>query len=204
MSDLPAAGDLEQLEERFSLALSAHERGGLESFVQLLRQWGKRFNLAGPALLRDPYPHLLEGIWARRRGLLPARRWLDVGSGAGIPALSIALSDPRIQITLIERSQKKAVFLKEAIRRLRLEAKVHAGDYRDFTAWGEAEAVSLRALKVEDCLLERLRRFRLSLSWFRAGEEQVRLEGLRLSKQLRVPGSERRWVSLLAPVSRET
>ena len=190
---------LTQLEEIFSLSLSERERQLLWAFVQLLRHWGARINLAGPALLADPCPHLMEGVWALRQGFISGRRIVDVGSGAGIPGIVPALCNPELQVTLIERSRKKGVFLAESIRRLGLSAALFAGGFEDFSAWGEQQLVTLRALKPSEALLERLRRFHLPLLWFRGGREEESLGGFDVQRQLRVPGSRQRWLSLHAP-----
>jgi 16S rRNA (guanine527-N7)-methyltransferase len=61
----------------------------------------------GSAKSKDPYPST-------------APRVLDIGSGAGFPAIPLKLWAPRIHLTLIESNHKKAVFLREVARALTL------------------------------------------------------------------------------------
>ena len=70
----------------------------------------------------------------------------DVGSGAGFPGLVIKLAVPDLRLTLIESQNKKATFLREAVRALALsEAEIFAGRAED---WGrQAEVVTLRAVE---------------------------------------------------------
>jgi 16S rRNA (guanine527-N7)-methyltransferase len=91
------------------------------TYEALLRQWQKTINLVAPSTL--------DTIWSRHfadsaqlLALAPpdARRWLDLGSGAGFPALVLAimLADrPDAKVTLVESDTRKAAFLGEVARR---------------------------------------------------------------------------------------
>jgi 16S rRNA (guanine527-N7)-methyltransferase len=73
-------------------------------------------------------------------------RLLDLGSGAGFPGVPIKLWAPQFDLTLIESNQKKAIFLREIIRRLELlQADVFAGRAEEFGAHGDV--VTLRAVE---------------------------------------------------------
>ena len=50
----------------------------------------------------------------------PEKKILDIGSGAGLPGLLIAILQPRSHITMSEKNQKKAYFIKKTIHTLRL------------------------------------------------------------------------------------
>ncbi len=77
---------------------------------------------------------------------LPAgiRTLLDLGSGAGLPGIPIALCRPEIKVTLAESQGKKAAFLQEAVRVLGLSAAVHAGRAELLTL--PFDCVTLRAV----------------------------------------------------------
>ena len=77
----------------------------------------------------------------------------DLGSGAGFPGLPIKLHAPHIRLTLIESNLKKATFLREVIRALKLaNAEVFNGRAADFPA-ASADLVTLRAVeRFEDAL----------------------------------------------------
>jgi 16S rRNA (guanine527-N7)-methyltransferase len=69
---------------------------------------------------------------------------LDFGSGAGFPGIPIALIRPEISVTLAESQNKKAAFLREAVRTLALNTKVHAA--RAETLPAKFDAITLRAV----------------------------------------------------------
>ena len=74
------------------------------------------------------------------------KTFADVGSGAGFPGIPIKLFAPELALVLIESQNKKATFLREAIRTLGLEnAQVFCGRAEQ---WGKtAGLVTLRAVE---------------------------------------------------------
>jgi 16S rRNA (guanine527-N7)-methyltransferase len=123
----------------------------LDQFVELLLDWQARLNLIAPSTI----PHL----WTRHVAdslqlieLAPqAKVWVDFGSGGGFPGIPIAcaLADtPGAVVHLIESNGKKAAFLRQVVRRLRLPAKVHAIRAENYgeSGGGAADVVTARAL----------------------------------------------------------
>jgi 16S rRNA (guanine(527)-N(7))-methyltransferase RsmG len=88
----------------------------LEAFVALLAAWSARINLVGRETLADPWRrHILDS--AQLRPLVPgdAQSLVDLGSGAGLPGLVLAiLGVPGVE--LAEADSRKAAFLREAAR----------------------------------------------------------------------------------------
>jgi 16S rRNA (guanine527-N7)-methyltransferase len=99
-----------------------------ESYLSLFLRWNERTSLSA---IRDEEGiisrHIIESIDVA--SVLPRgiRTLLDFGSGAGLPGIPIALCRPEIAVTLAESQGRKAAFLREAVRVLGIEAKVHAG-----------------------------------------------------------------------------
>lgn len=97
-------------------------------YLALLLRWNAKLNLTA---VRQPQQiverHFAESIYAA--GQIPqiTKTLLDFGSGAGLPGVPIAICRPEISVTLAESQQKKAAFLKEVVRALRLKAEVFAG-----------------------------------------------------------------------------
>jgi 16S rRNA (guanine527-N7)-methyltransferase len=95
-----------------------------EKLVQLmvyqteLIKWNKAYNLTA---VRDPMQmvtrHLLDSLT-----LLPhvRGRVLDVGAGAGLPSLVLAIADPKLAVTALDSNGKKARFMRHAVRTLGL------------------------------------------------------------------------------------
>jgi 16S rRNA (guanine527-N7)-methyltransferase len=102
--------------------------GRFEDYFSLLLRWNARVNLTAirdeEGILRR---HFVESIACARA--LPAgiATLLDFGSGAGFPGIPITLFRPEIAVTLAESQGKKAAFLSEAVRVLRVAATVHSG-----------------------------------------------------------------------------
>jgi 16S rRNA (guanine527-N7)-methyltransferase len=124
----------------------------LQLYLDLLLRWNARINLTA---VRDPEQivtrHFGESLFAARI-LCPAGRdteictLADVGSGAGFPGIPIKLWAPQMELTLIESQNKKATFLREVLRTLKVDnAHVFGGRAED---WGnDADVVTLRAVE---------------------------------------------------------
>ena len=125
----------------------------LQRYLDLLLRWNARVNLTA---VRDPEKivtrHFGESLFAARillRGredAAAASTLADVGSGAGFPGIPMKLFAPQLELTLIEAHNKKAVFLREVVRRLGLDrAEVFGGRAEH---WAQtADLVTLRALE---------------------------------------------------------
>jgi 16S rRNA (guanine527-N7)-methyltransferase len=86
----------------------------------------------------------------------PSGKILDIGSGAGLPAIPILLSFPELSATLFERTQKKARFLETTIKKFNLNAKVMANDFKSSVSYmpdKDFDFVFLRFIKLNNILL---------------------------------------------------
>ena len=131
----------------FGLApLSTVQIDRLVAHYRLLREWNRRVNLTR---IVEPAEaarlHYAESILAGRYAG-NARTILDVGSGAGFPAIPLAVTRPESQITAIEPNQKKATFLKEVKDALALlNFKVVTARIETFD-WSGYDLLTSRAL----------------------------------------------------------
>lgn len=126
-------------------AVPDHARPALETYAALLARWNPRINLISP---RD-LPRLWERHIADAAQLAPlippgTRRIADLGSGAGLPGLILAIITGT-ETHLVERDLRKAVFLREAARETAAPATVHAADAATLSPLG-ATIVTARAL----------------------------------------------------------
>ena len=111
------------------LQLSEAQTEGLLLFVASLQHWNQTHNLTAvremPALIET---HLVDSLLAVPRLFSavdgPVGPLLDVGSGAGAPALPWALALPSVRIDLVEKVAKKVAFLRHAVSRLGLQDRV--------------------------------------------------------------------------------
>src|SRR5712675_2223238 len=119
----------------------------LSTYLDLLLKWNARTNLSA---IRDPEEivcrHFGESLFAAQQLAPNTASLLDFGSGAGFPGLPIALLRPDIQVTLAESQNKKATFLREAVRSLNLPTEVWPGRVESMPASRQFHTVALRAV----------------------------------------------------------
>ena len=121
----------------------------LEAHRRLLAQWAPRINLIGPNELAHYWRrHALDcaQLILHAPG---ARRWIDLGSGAGFPGLVVAccLADqPGVEVALVEPNPKRVAFLREAIRATGAPARVVPAKAEELPAAVEADVLTARAL----------------------------------------------------------
>jgi len=133
--------------ERFGLdALPPEQLEQLIRHYRMLGEWNKRVNLTR---IIEPSEaarlHYAESILAGRYAG-SARAILDIGSGAGFPAVPMAVTRPEAQVTALEPNHKKATFLKEAKDVLGLQNfNVIATRVEDYD-WSRYDLVTCRAL----------------------------------------------------------
>jgi 16S rRNA (guanine527-N7)-methyltransferase len=92
----------------------------LLTYLALLEKWNKRINLTGSNRWSHLGPLFEEGLWAARFYPSGATAHLDIGSGAGFPAVVIGILVPALQIDLIESRARKTVFLETVAAGLKL------------------------------------------------------------------------------------
>ena len=119
----------------------------LSIYLDLLLKWNARTNLTA---IRDPEEivrrHFGESLFAARHIAPQTQTLLDFGSGAGFPGLPIALLRPEIAVTLAESQNKKATFLREAVRTLNLTTEVWPDRVEAMPPGRRFDAVALRAV----------------------------------------------------------
>ena len=122
----PAAA-LERGLNMLALALPTGADGKLLAYLDLLVKWNRTYNLTA---IRDPLSmvshHLLDSLAVLRE--IPAVPLADVGSGAGLPGIAIAIAEPARRVTLNDANHKKCAFLRQAVIELRIaNTEVHHG-----------------------------------------------------------------------------
>ena len=103
--------------DEMALDLSAGQRECLVAYLRLLHRWNRVYNLSG---VRDPvrmvHRHVLDSL-----SVLPhvqGATLLDLGSGAGLPGLVLAVARPELRCVLLDRAAKRARFLVQCVAEL--------------------------------------------------------------------------------------
>jgi 16S rRNA (guanine527-N7)-methyltransferase len=129
--------------EALGLDLPGDAPARLLAYLYLLLRWNAAYNLTA---VRDPAEmvtrHLLDSLTVVPfvRGSTLA----DLGSGAGLPGIPLAIADPSRSVLLVDSNGKKARFMREAVRRLGLDA-VHVAHCRVEALDGHFDCVTARA-----------------------------------------------------------
>ena len=102
-----------------ALALPASLAGPLLEYIALLDRWNRAYNLTA---VRDPREmltrHLLDSL--AMHPFVDASPLADLGTGAGLPGIPLAIARPGLSVALVESNGKKARFLREVVRTLGL------------------------------------------------------------------------------------
>ncbi|NOQ81463.1 MAG: 16S rRNA (guanine(527)-N(7))-methyltransferase RsmG [Methylophaga sp.] len=118
---------IQQGSEKLGLDLTDDQISRLQTYVGLLDKWNKVYNLSA---IRDPNEmvsrHILDSLT-----ILPYLKGdslLDVGTGAGLPGIPVAIMHPEIAVTLLDTNSKKTRFLQQVKAELGLDnvTVVHA------------------------------------------------------------------------------
>ena len=179
----------------FNLDLSAETVTRLGEYYSLLTRWNDRLHLVAPCEPEEfAVRHVLESLLLLQH-LPPNAKIADIGSGGGLPIIPCLIARPDLEATLIESSQKKVVFLREALNRLGLQAIVVAQRFEDVPA-PDVSFVTCRAL---DQFTQKLPAL---IKWAPRGSTLLLFGGEALGKQLRnfeqflIPQSEKRYLFL--------
>lgn len=114
-----AASELGSGIEALGLILDAGRQSALLQYLVLLKKWNRVYNLTAIREIRKMVSgHLLDSLAVVPH--LRGARVLDVGSGAGLPGIPIAIACPERDIVLLDSSHKKTAFLRQAIADLAL------------------------------------------------------------------------------------
>ena len=121
---------LERGEGELALQLPAAAKEQLLRYLELLEKWNRTYNLTA---IRDPLKmvshHLLDSLAVLPHLPMSEGAMLaDVGSGAGLPGIPLAIARPQWRVTVNDSSEKKAAFLRQAGIELGLSnVEIHAG-----------------------------------------------------------------------------
>lgn len=128
------------------LVLDAPVQAQLLQYVALLHKWNAAYNLTA---IREPQEMLIKHVFDALsvQSYLPSSgRWIDVGSGGGIPGLVLAIADANRSWTLLDSNGKKTRFLTQAVLELGLMDRVSVVHSRAEQHQAQYDGVIARAV----------------------------------------------------------
>lgn len=107
---------------QLGVELSEAQHAQLLAYLALLIKWNKAYNLTA---VRNPDEmvsrHLLDSLSVMPFIHSDTERWLDVGSGGGMPGIPLAILHPHKQVTVLDSNGKKTRFLTQVKLELKLD-----------------------------------------------------------------------------------
>ena len=111
---------LEQGIRELELTIPANAQSKLLHYLHLIVKWNKRFNLSGITSIQEMVPlHLLDSLAVSP--FIEGNKILDIGSGAGLPGIPLAVVNPDKNFVLLDSNGKKTTFLFQVKVALELE-----------------------------------------------------------------------------------
>ncbi|MEZ8196513.1 MULTISPECIES: 16S rRNA (guanine(527)-N(7))-methyltransferase RsmG [Vibrio] len=108
---------LDQLLAQTDLEVNENQREQLVGYVEMLNKWNKAYNLTS---VRDPMEmlikHILDSIIVST--YLHGKRFIDVGTGPGLPGVPLAIMNPDCDFVLLDSLGKRIRFIKQATHEL--------------------------------------------------------------------------------------
>ena len=176
--------------ESLGLKIDAPVQQDLLQYLELLRKWNKVYNLTA---IRDAEQmlshHLLDSL-----SIVPyvrGPRVLDMGCGAGLPGIPLAMARPDLQVVMMDANAKKTRFVQQAITELNLDnaEAVHARA-EDYTAPGGFDTVTSRAFSsLEDFL-------GLAAPYLRKGGQLLAMKGRYPTQELELSFNQFRLIAV--------
>lgn len=186
------------------LVLNSGQDQQLQQYLELLQRWNKVYNLTA---VRDPAQMLPLHLWDSLSVVpfIKAEQCLDVGSGAGLPGIPLAIMRPQQQFTLLDTNGKKTRFIQQAALELGLanikvvqkrveqwqpEQKFAAIISRAFASLADFVTVSGLHLQAQGRLYAMKGRYpeseivELPQGWSVAGSHQLMVPGLEAERHL--------------------
>ncbi|MEX3645928.1 16S rRNA (guanine(527)-N(7))-methyltransferase RsmG [Mycolicibacterium porcinum] len=152
-----------------------------ERYAAILAGAGVEWGLIGPREVDRLWDRHILNSSALGELLAPDERVADIGSGAGLPGIPLAMARPDIHVTLIEPLLRRSEFLREAVDELGLDVRVVRGRAEDSEvrkAVGELDVVTSRAVASLDKLT------RWSMPLLRVDGRMLALKGERAEAEI--------------------
>jgi 16S rRNA (guanine(527)-N(7))-methyltransferase RsmG len=152
-----AGASLEKLLQKWAIPLKSHPAECMMQYLKLLEKWNSKLNLTASSDWNSIYFLFEEAIWAGRYYGDSVSSHLDLGSGAGFPAIILNILNPAATFELVESREKRAIFLETVLLELGFrQSKVfncRIEDYLHRCEKGSWDCISWKGIKLNgECL----------------------------------------------------
>ncbi|MEQ8858255.1 MAG: 16S rRNA (guanine(527)-N(7))-methyltransferase RsmG [Pseudomonadales bacterium] len=146
MPEVIGPARLESAAAALGVALDPDQVAALVAFAELLLRWNRTFNLISRRDVERLLPrHLLDSLSVAP--LLRGGRVMDLGTGAGLPGVPLAIARKDLAFTLVDRSGRKIRFVDRAVRELGLgNVETRCADVRELPGDLRFDTVVSRAV----------------------------------------------------------
>ena len=194
--------------EKYEMPISVSMADRILKYIDLLAYWNQKISLTA---IRDPLliveRHFGESLFGAACAGIDSGELLDIGSGAGFPALPIAMLRTGLREVLLEPSTKKAAFLGEVCRVLGLSDRVKISRCRldEYPRSGKFDFITSRAVRVTPAFLDQclglVRENGKLVLWLGLEDAKAATDnpGWTWSTPVRIPGSEQRYLISATP-----
>lgn len=139
------------------VTIADDQAGRMAAYLSVLAMWNRKINLTAFDLFR-PTAEAIDRLVVESFlavGLVRAddRRGLDIGSGGGSPAIPLMVAVPGLEMVLVEVRERKAAFLREALRTLGLVGSVEACLVQRLASGGSHlpfDLITFRAVRADE------------------------------------------------------
>ncbi|MBN2320218.1 MAG: 16S rRNA (guanine(527)-N(7))-methyltransferase RsmG [Acidobacteria bacterium] len=188
---MESAGEYYKIFQRLSLPFDPQAAEKIDVYINLLKKWNSRINLTASSEWSVLEPLLLEGIWASRIYPEDAKNHLDLGSGAGFPAIPLKIMVPRMKLDMVDSRLKRVSFLETVTSELKLsESSAFHGRITDYLDTNDKEwdCVSWKGLKIKTKDINKLIKHTHGKTqfWIFHGRQLAAEEPERVEKSLRL------------------
>ena len=140
------ASELRAGSEELGISLQQSQYDQLLEYLQLLAKWNQVYNLTAITEPRKMWSHHLLDSLSLMPSLLQANKVLDVGSGAGLPGIPLAIAMPATIWIMLDSNARKTRFIRQAIAHCGLRnAQVVQSRVQDYHAPDSLDFIVSRA-----------------------------------------------------------
>ncbi|HED36562.1 MAG TPA: 16S rRNA (guanine(527)-N(7))-methyltransferase RsmG [Gammaproteobacteria bacterium] len=152
---MQAEARLSQGLEQLGLSVDAHRQEKLMLYLRLMLKWNRTYNLTAIRELDEMViRHLLDSLSIM--AYIECSRVLDVGSGAGLPGVPLAICMPDCQFVLLDSNGKKTRFLRQTKIELAIEnIDIIHSRIEDYKPSSGFEVITCRAFAALNTILDR-------------------------------------------------